>query len=446
MPKHNPLQKWAAALTLVLFSAGTFALADTVTLKNGSKIEGKVLSENDKEVVIEERVAAGITDTRTVPKAEVAKIEKVAQDAPAYQALKNLQPGANSLPAANYDQVIRSLNNFINSYPQSTHVADVKKQLAAWEEEKTRVDAGEVKLANRWLSKEEADKEKYQISGQLLLNYMQQQQRQGDLTGAMNSFDQLEKNFPNSRAYIDAVELARTILPTLKANADRSSQQWKFQQAEREKGLQLLSEAQRAETMAAIKRDEQKAEAAVEAANKSGLKWPPLVPNERGLMQIQALANDEPRRLAEVPVAKMRQSLELTEKARVALNDKKVDEADELVKQAINLWNTNEVATRLQTDVGNLRNAIASAPPPPTPEEKAAAEAAALVAASPTPTAAAAPAAEEPAAPSEAATEDEPPFFKTPFGVVTILVVIIIVAGIYSALRKIAKRSREVIE
>lgn len=443
----RPFQTWAAAAITAALSTSTFA--DTITLKNGDKIEGKIQSENDKEVVIEERISASITDMRPVPKADIAKIDKEAQDEPAFQAIKNLKPGPNSMPAASYDQITRSLNSFITSFPQSSHVGDVKQQLASWEEEKKRVDAGEVKLNNKWLSKEEAQNERYQINGQVIFNYMQQQYRQQDLVGAMNSFDQLERNYPGARSYPDAVELAKQILPALKSAADRTLQASKAQDAEREKGVQLQSEPQRSQTLAAIQREKQQATAAVEAANKANLKWPPMVRSESALTAITAKIPDEQRRLAEIPVSKLRQSIQLADKAREQLAEKKFDDADATARQSIELWNANELATRLQTDISNQKTASTATPAPAAEEQPAASTtqpASADSNASASQSTDSVSSSENTAEASAADSEEKPAFFKTWPGIVTLIVLAIIALTAFSALKKVSRRSSEVIE
>jgi tetratricopeptide (TPR) repeat protein len=435
--KHS-FQKWAALLTALLLSVA--ASADTVILKSGEKIQGKILSENDKEVVVEEQVSAGITDTRSVPKADVAKVEKIALDEPAYQAIKNLKPGPNSLPAQSYEQVTRNLNSFINNFTNSTHAPAVKAQLKEWEDEKKRVDAGEVKLDGKWLGKDEAQKERYQINGQVIFNHMQQQIRQNDLTGAMNSFDQLERSFPGARTYPDAVDSAKKIVPTLKSSADRALQNFKFQQTEREKGLQLLSDAQKTETLAGIQRDQQRADAAVDAANKAGLKWPPMVPNEKALTDISNKAQEEQRRLAELPVAKMRESMKLVAKAQTELTEKKFEDAEATLRQANEAWSANEMVARLQTDASTLKSAAGD-----TSTTDAATASSGDAAAAEGSETSSSESGDE-ASGEDAAAEEETSFFKTPAGMVTLLIGAILVIAVFSAFRKISKKASEVIQ
>jgi hypothetical protein len=202
------------ALLAVLTAIGH---GDTVILKGGEKLEGKVTEETPTEIHMNVQISASIFDERTIPRADVEKIEKTAPDETAWAVLKTFQPGANSLPLAQYDRFITPLKAFTTQFPKSAHIEEAQKALAAFEDEKKRVEAGELKLEGNWLTKEQAQAERYQINGLLTLKYMRNEQARGDLISALNAFDVLEKQFPNSKAYPDAVELAVKMLNSLKA-------------------------------------------------------------------------------------------------------------------------------------------------------------------------------------------------------------------------------------
>lgn len=437
-------QAWAAALSLLLSAS---ALADTVTLKSGEKIVGKVMSETDQEVVIEERISASITDNRTIPKSDVASVQKESADAAAYQALKNHKPGANSMPATAYDGVIKPLQAFIAQHPKSEHLSELQANLAAFEEEKKRVDEGEVKLNGAWLSKEQAEKERYQINAQMILNHMQDQQRRGDLVGALNTFDQMDQSYAGARVYPDAVELAKQLVPALKNAADRAGKAWQFQKAEREKGIELLSEPQRSETIAANEREQRAADAAVEAATRSNSKWPPLVArSESALNTIANKTTEEANRLAALEVGKMRESIKAADEARKHLAAKEPQEAEAAVSKALALWSTNEAATRLQGEVNEARNTVAATSE--SAETEAMPEDASADAAPASTDAAATTAGEstDEAEGTDEVVEGEKPWFRTlPGIVISILAAILILTGV-NAFRKISKRANDVLE
>ncbi|MEP6672973.1 MAG: PTPDL family protein, partial [Chthoniobacter sp.] len=244
----------ARVLALVMF-VGT-AFADTMTLKNGEHLEGKITKETDKDVTIDVQVSAGIVDERVVLRADIEKMDKMSPELVAYQALTRIQLQPNSLPAAQYDQYIAALDAYVQQYPNSSQTADVRKILSAFRAEQTRVEGGEVKLNGNWLDKEQVQKEKVQINGQLAFNYMKGESAAGDYVDALNAFAALEKTYPGASVMPDAIELARKIIPALQTELERAIPEQKAIKLQREKGAKTAGPAQRAQILAAIKQED----------------------------------------------------------------------------------------------------------------------------------------------------------------------------------------------
>src|SRR5207244_4254730 len=106
----------------------------------------------------------------------------------------------------------------------SVHAPELKQALDDFEAERKRVQAGEAKLDGRWLSKEEIAREKYQIAASQWFNAMKSLAARGDLVGALNTFDALEKQYPASRVYPDAIDLALRVMGALEPDLDRRLQ------------------------------------------------------------------------------------------------------------------------------------------------------------------------------------------------------------------------------
>jgi hypothetical protein len=419
-------------IALSLFAA--FAIhgrADTVVLKSGEKLEGRVLSETDTELRFEVKISAGIVDERSIPKSTVAKVEKASPDEASWQQIKGLQLGANSLPAAQYDRTTGPLNAFINQYPGSTHLLDAKKTLAAFEEEKKRVDAGELKLNGNWLTKEEAQKERYQVSGLIALNYMREQQTRGDLIGALNAFDLLERQYPGSRSYPDAVDVARRILPALKTKAATRLDALPAEMAAQAKATEAALEPSKTDMKNAAERERTNAEALLAAAEKQKVKWPPFLPkSDASLRQIADLASNEISRLGSLDLARFRESLQLADKAKKALADAELVTANELLVKARDLWSDNELAARLRTELTAAQTAEAAAPATPAPTGTDENPAPAATASS-----------------SQDAKDDaEPPSSNNYFRIVLLVVVLGLAIGGWKVYQSVKSKASDVLE
>jgi hypothetical protein len=259
----------------------------------------------------------------------------------------------------------------------------------------------------------------------------------------MNTFDLIEKNYPGSYAYPDAADLARQITTALKPLADRTLTDAKQRKIERDRATQLASEPEKSQLIAAQKREQEQGDAAVEAADRDKTaKWPPFIANnEKSLTKISTLAGSEQRRIESMPVAKMRQSITLSEKGRTQMAEDPTAAQDSL-RQASSLWSANEVSQRLQKEIA--ANLQAANQPKATPAPEPAAETAAATpapgakpGAKPAAKPASAPSAAAPAPSTEPEVVEEPkPFYTSiPFAIGLVVVLGIVFVGM-SAYRR----------
>ncbi len=407
------------AITVALLFSNAFA--DTIILKSGEKIEGKVIKETEKDLTLAVKVSASITDERVVARTEIDRIEKILPETEAYKAIATIQTPANSLAASQYETLVAPLENYLGQYPNSPHAKDVQKALDEINAEKTRVEGGEVKLRGEWLSKEEVDKEKIQIGGLLAFEHMKNQSASGDSVGALNTFATIEKSYAGSVSLPDAIELARQLVASMKPVVERAIPDQKAFKAQKEQGFAGASPADRVEMTAAYKAEVAQADAAVTAAETAS-KWPPFIAtNEKSLKSLLARITRESSSLEKLPTDRMKSSVQLTNTAKQKIASGDPDAAADALKEATKLWPANELAGRLTKEVTALQKAAPkeapATPEPATPKPKATPKpSAALKAAAP----AATPAPEEPK-----------PFFMTLPGAIGIVVgIAAILAGV----------------
>jgi hypothetical protein len=418
--------------------------ADIVTLKNGTKIEGKITSETDTQITVETR-SGGVIDEQTVKKDEVQSVSKTTADEAAYAALRGIKLGANSLPTiTQYDNLLTPLKSFVSQYPQSKYKAEIEKLAAEVEAEQKRVTDGEVKLDGKWLGSAEVQRERYQINAMVAFNYMKEQAARNDAVGAMNTFDILRKQYPGSRGYIEAVETARRLVPMLKQQAEARLARIPGENAERERVVAAAAGLNKIQLQGEHDREKQGIEAALALGKRQGLKWPPFIPrSEESMRDISNRATEEVSQLASVDVARARQSLQLAAEARAALDKKNFDTAEEKTRLAREAWSENEIATRLEKEVADAKTVASTAPTTATPAESAPAETKPEPKAEEKPAEAAAAAASTETTDSSTAGDDEPnPLFR-----ILLIIIIAIVAFVgLKAYRSIRKKSSEVIE
>jgi hypothetical protein len=407
----------AATILSVLFFLCASVLGDTVFLKSGEKLEGKILSETDAEITMSVQVSATIKDERVIKRDEIEKVQKIQPEEVAWVAIGNLVPGTESLEWDDYERTKTALQYFITSFPTSAYVAVAKERLDLFTAEQARVNKGEVKLNNQWLPKEKVQEERIQVGGRILLNRMKRASSAGQLTEAMAIFDQLEKGFPGAGSYPEAVELARRILPPLKVAVEQRQAQLKRRIADEKQRLTTSKGAEHDQLAALIKKESATTDATIIATEKAGVKWLPLHPaNEKSLTTLTTRVTAETTRLASLRTDKMQESVAASASAERALSVGKLDEAEKALKEATTAWPANELAKRLQVKLTDAKKGASanksSAPPPaatPPPKPKKSSSATSA-----------------PVAPAPGQTEEpqEKSFFKSPTFFIGLAVVI----------------------
>jgi len=362
------------------------ALADTVTLKSGEVLNGQITSETDQEIAMDVIISAGITDQKTVAKADVQSTSKTPPDEVAYQTLKDCQISARSLRSSNYAAIIKSLEAFLQQFPQSPRVDEVKAALEAFKTEQARVAAGELKWNNHWYTAKEAEKNKYQLHAQMILSTMKEQASRRDFVGALNGFDLIEKYYPGSSSYPDAIELAQNMIRVAAADTDRLQAAAKTQESQFTNGIVLVPEPQKSIMLAARQSQITAADATLAAAERSGVKWKPLIPvSTKSFEGMKTTIASESTRLQALPVPAMRKSIACVADAEEELRYNNLMNAEAKLKEAGTLWTQNERLISLNAEVSTIKAKAKAATPTPSPSAKAAASATPAHTPAPTP-------------------------------------------------------------
>jgi hypothetical protein len=441
------------ALAFALLVEPSASVADTVFLKGGEKVDGKIIAESESEVTIQYNVSASIKDDRTIKRADIEKIEKDAPDLAAWAALKQFRVAEDGLDPTTYTHYITALKGFLSQYPAATNAGDAKAALETLEAEKKRIDAGEFKFDGKWLAKEELQREKVQVLGNSYLRQMKRLAAAGRVQDVLVTFETMEKAAGGSGAFPEAVEMARRSLVSLKQAADAGVARLKAQALEEKKTLEKLNEPQRSMTAKDLKYLRDQAEAQVTTLERSGVKWMPITPGtERSLVALASKAGTEIVRLNGLPTENMRASLKEVEKAKAAIAAGDLATADAAYAKAGQLWSANEQVQRGLASVAALRKSEADkmaaekqaaelAAKKAKEADEAAKKAAALAALKPAPTPEPTPVVAEPEEPKK-----EPSFFSKPAGWVILAVLLAFGGIIAKAIRKHRDPSNNILD
>ena len=200
-------------LILLLLSVATLS-ADTIKLKDGSVLEGKVIKETQESIDFEYNITKSIKDIKTIKRSDIQVIDKEEADEVALEEIKLLLPTASLLNAEDYDKIIAGkpaafMREFKDSKLKSS-VQDVIDQLLA---EKEKVEAQSVKINGKWITQEEAQKDPYNHNALILVTKMRASIENRQYLQALIQFEELEKNFEFSMAYSQSIKPVLGTLP-----------------------------------------------------------------------------------------------------------------------------------------------------------------------------------------------------------------------------------------
>jgi hypothetical protein len=183
---------------IVTFGAVILVQADTIRLKNGTVVEGTIVSEDNTQLIVEVYYASGtITMKQTVRQADVAEITRLTEEQKAQRAMERafeqvqeyqLDP-TTSEPLSYYNHVINDVfHPFVRLYPHSPHEEEVHKKIAEWTAERDKVASGLARMGNEWIPRDDAERRIELLRAQRLLSQGQAALTQSNFLQALEQF------------------------------------------------------------------------------------------------------------------------------------------------------------------------------------------------------------------------------------------------------------------
>ncbi len=260
--------------------------ADSIKLKNGTVLEGKILEETTDSITIEYKVTKSINDIKTVKRSDVLEIQKEPEDEKAFKKLNGILPTDDLLSAEEYDEIINgSLTEFLNTFPASKLKGKVQEVVDELKKEKALIESGSVKLNGNWISPEEAAKDNYNHSARIVLARMQTMSKKGNFQEAFNYFEELQNKFPHSIAYTNSIPATLEILPKYDIILTREEKAYQIRTKEREEQYKSMDAQDKLRTEQAFQSAMKKFQEKVEEAQTMKKVWLPI--NQWDLKSIQ---------------------------------------------------------------------------------------------------------------------------------------------------------------
>ncbi len=251
------------SVVLALASSAGFLHADVVTLKDGKKLEGNILSETPTSIRMRYHLTPKIMDDKEIPRSEIAEggILKQKPEEVEILELRKSFPTPDLLSAEKYEQLIQDrLRPFVNRYPGTKEAAEIETKIKEVQVEKEKVVAGEVKLEGKWLTREEAKAESLNIKAFTIRAAMLEKIEAKDYPGALKEFDKLNDPKSGNTASVYYPKAVAEILTVLKGYDKQIAQMILDQpalQKMRDESLTKLIEPDLTRVNDAIKREKE---------------------------------------------------------------------------------------------------------------------------------------------------------------------------------------------
>jgi len=333
--------------------------ADSVKLKSGEVIEGKVISSDATSVTIETQFSPTITDERTVARADIALLSVASDDEAAFTKIRDLKTPATALDArACTDILDNQLRPFLKKFPTSTRIADVKAMIKSFEADIDRLRNGEKKIAGEWYDADAYAAEKYQLEATVIFEAMQRDIAAKNYSAAMNDFDQLQRSYAGSAAYAEAVSQARQTLKLLDQQLNFAVANLPQTLARRQAAIDQTPIEQRPPVQAAIDAENARAIALADAAQRSNQHFfAILLYDEKGLKAMQEASAQAAQQLASIDAKKLAKAAQLVRQANEELAHNQLAAAQMTISELTAQWPEYEGLSRLQQRLASSQSA-----------------------------------------------------------------------------------------
>ena len=272
MPTH-PLATSLCFLAL-LFPAA----ADTFVMKDGSKLEGSILSEDASSYLLEVRFAEGIKDERRINKADVKKIERVYPDQIAFAAIKKLTPTPDLLTPEEYAKRIRAVEKFLGDFRLTSRSKEAEAILATLKAEANEVLAGGIKINGVIVPAAEYSANAYEIDARIQAAKIRKLVNDAQSLQALRAFPGFGNDFQNTTAYAELVPLIKQVITSYMGEVGQSLASFEARVKERKVGLDRMPIADRRLTENAIREETAELEARFKKEKDAKLDWVTIHP------------------------------------------------------------------------------------------------------------------------------------------------------------------------
>lgn len=226
--------------------------ADTFILKDGSKLEGRILREDETNYVLEVQVTRSIKDERTVAKADVTKIEREKPDLKAFEPIAALVPVPDLLGPDQYTARIQAVEKFLSEHRGSSKSKEARAIIATLKQEANEILAGGIKVGGRIVPPAEYRANALEIDARGQEKKIRDLISASQFLDALRAFTQFDRDFKGTQPHTEILPLITQTINRYMADIQQQLAGYDKRVKDREAGLTRMQFEDRRNTEAAI--------------------------------------------------------------------------------------------------------------------------------------------------------------------------------------------------
>lgn len=298
------MKKLSALAALYSVTLALPCAADTFTLKDGTKLDAKIVKEEGDSYVLEVQVTKSIKDERTIAKADVVKIDRDQPDLLKFEEIKKLVPVPDLLTADDYSQNIAVVDKFLKDYKTSSKAKDAKAILDTLKAESVQVSGGSLKLNGAMVSPQQYEANAYELDARVLEAKINTYIRNNQVVAALRAFTDLDRDYRTTLSYGALSPVIQQLIKSYAAETDESLRTLDARTKQRAAGLSQMASEDRKITEAAIAEENQLIDARYKSEKASKVVWVTTSPfHKASLDDASKFAQAELKRLSTVKTA-----------------------------------------------------------------------------------------------------------------------------------------------
>lgn len=252
--------------------------ADTFNLKDGTSLEGAILSDAGDAYVVEVQVTKSIKDERKILKSDVAKIIRDKPDLKAFEPIAKLVPTPDLLTADDYSRDIATIEKFLKTYPTSNKSKSAETILGTLKSEAAQVSAGGIKLNGQIIAPADYQANAYDLDARVQEAKIRTLIAANQFLPALRVFVDFDRDYRNTLSYGALLTLMKQVIQTQVDEAKQSLATLDARTKERTVGIQRMPLEDRKITEEAIKSENAELEAFYKAEKNAKQSWPTTSP------------------------------------------------------------------------------------------------------------------------------------------------------------------------